>query len=373
MTTASLRPAPVLTTIEVAVYGGGAIGSRVVALLPGAIVPCVLDNQLVRPENLETSRFAAEDCFQPKAIAAAARRVATGAAARAIHGDVRYAASAGLARAISALLVCLDNVTAIRDAVETVWGAGIRDLPMIVLGCGNASTGGGYQARVFVSGRERACPICNWGRAERDADRAGSGASCAITSAPRATAEAAEAAAVLGVRLLERWLDGDRSAAGMRIQGGGAGGEYAVRMPAAPAARCPVPHHPPTEVAIDLDGGIDALTVGALAERARAAVGDDAEIVLGRRAVPMVGMSCTKCHLVGPAPLRLLPAAAGSCACGGELGPIATRSRVSVRELLAPDVAPLTLRGFGCPPGDELLAVGARGAARLRTRFHWGR
>jgi molybdopterin/thiamine biosynthesis adenylyltransferase len=121
-----LGSAPAITTVDVAVFGAGAIGSRVVALLPGTVVPTTVDNQVVLPENLETSRFTADDCFQPKALAAAARRRAAGAPARAIHGDVRYAVSAGLARRFAALLVCLDNATAIRDVAETVWGAGMR-------------------------------------------------------------------------------------------------------------------------------------------------------------------------------------------------------------------------------------------------------
>jgi hypothetical protein len=103
----------------------------------------------------------------------------------------------------------------------------------------------------------------------------------------------------------------------------------------------------------------------------RTCVGDDAEIVLGRRAAPMLGMSCTRCHLVAPAPPSPPAAVAGACTCGGMLRPLATRPRVSARELAAADVAGLTLRDFGSAPGEELLAVGMRGAARLRTRFDW--
>src|SRR6185295_11277562 len=107
-----------------------------------------IDAQLVLPENLATSRFEGDECFQPKAVATAARRRAAGAVARAIHGDVRYVLRPGLVRALAALLVAVDNQAAVRDVVEMVWDAGITGMPLFVLTCGNAGTGGGYQVRV---------------------------------------------------------------------------------------------------------------------------------------------------------------------------------------------------------------------------------
>ena len=363
-----------MPAVEIGLLGAGAIGSRVAALLPRAFGCTVVDNQHVLPENLDTSRFEPEDCFRPKATVTAARRGASAGGARALHGDVRYAVRPGLVRALDAVLLCLDNPTAIRDVTEAVWDAGIAGIPLLVLTCGNAATRGGYQVRLFLAGRDRACPCCLWGQGERDADRRARGASCAVTTAPRASASAAEAAAEAGVRVLLRWLDGDRGAVGARVQRDGDGAEYVIRMPASPVAGCPVSHHPETVLQVDLGGGIDAVTVGAVAERAIAEAGDDAQILLGRRAVPMMGLTCPRCRVLTAAPLRLLPAATSSrqCECPGTLQPLATRSQVGAHELVAPDSAGLTLRQFGSGPGEELLAVGSRGAVLLRTSFEWG-
>jgi len=124
---------------------------------------------------------------------------------------------------------------------------------------------------------------------------------------------------------------------------------------------------------IDLDGAVDAVTMDTIAARALAVAGDDAEIHFGRRAIPMLGMSCPRCHVVTSALLRFLPVAATMrrCDCGSPLVPLATRNRVSARELASSDAAAVTLRALGGAPGDELLVVGSRGAARLRTTFAW--
>src|SRR5262249_39379623 len=214
---------------------------------------------------------------------------------------------------------------------------------------------------------------CLWGEAERRADRLASGASCAETTAPRASAEAAAAAAHAGVRVLLRWLEGDRSLAATRHQRDSDAPEYVIRMPRRPVPGCPVPHHPDEARPVDLDRGIDELTVREVAERLIAEAGDDATLLLGRRSIPMLGMECLRCRQVSPAPLRLLPAAVGEhgCCCAEPRRPLATRSQVGARELLAPEVAEITLRGFGSGPGEEFLAVGRKGVVRLRIRFAW--
>jgi hypothetical protein len=113
--------------------------------------------------------------------------------------------------------------------------------------------------------------------------------------------------------------------------------------------------------------------VGALAERALAIAGADAVLLLGRRQMPMLGISCSGCGGFTAPPLRLLPAATASAACGctSPFVPFATRSRIGARELAASDAAPLTLRVWGSSPGEELLAVGCAGSVRLRTQFDW--
>jgi hypothetical protein len=364
----------VVKAIEIGILGAGAIGSHMATLLPTEFASTIHDLQLVLPENLPTSSFEPADCFQPKACVAAARRRERGAVSRAVRGDVRYTVRPGWVRALSALVVALDNGTGIRDVVETLWDAAVAQVPLLVATCGNEGTMGGYQIRVFLPARGRLCQCCLWGKAERDADRHGRGASCAVTSAPRASAEAAAAAAAATLRILGRWLDGDRTIVGTRTQCDASGRpEYTIRMPAAPVAGCSVPHHSPIETPVELDGTVDTLTVGTLAERALATAGADAELLLGRREVPMVGMSCARCGHFAPPLLRLMPAATASppCGCDGTLVPLATRSRIGARELAASDAAPLTLRAFGSAPGEELLAVGSAATVRLRTRFEW--
>ncbi len=358
---------------EVGLFGAGAIGSRVAGLLPASIAVTVADAQQVLPENLSTSLFDAADCFRPKAVVTADRRRARGAIARALHGDVRFTVRPGLVRALDAVVLALDNPTAIRDVVEAIWGGAVTGPLLLVLTCGNQSTRGGYQVRCFATGRNASCPVCLWGETERHADRLASATSCDETTAPRASAEAAAAAADAGVRLLLRWLEGDRSVAGGRHQRDSAGPEYVIRMPPHPVPGCPVAHHPDESRVIELDGGIDDLTVGAIVERLIAEAGDDATVLLGRRSIPMLGMECLRCRLVSPAPLRLLPAAAieRGCSCSEPRRPLATRSQVGARELLAPEVAAITLRQFGSGPGEEILAVGRKGVVRLRARFRW--
>jgi hypothetical protein len=361
-----------MSSVEIGILGVGAIGSWLEAYLPASFGCTFVDNQRVLPENVDVARFSAEDCFKPKASVAAARRRAAGGAGRALYGDVGYALGPGLVRELAGVVVALDNPSAIRDVTEILMGSDIR-VPLLVLTCGNEGTGGGYQVRFFLSGRGSSCPCCFWGAGERDADRHGRGASCAATTAPRASAAAAEAAAQAGARLLLGWLSGDRSSVGARVQRDGEGGEYVIRMPRTPMPGCPVPHHPQPERLVDLGGDVGTVTLRIFAEHAVAEAGDDAEIVLGRRAVPTVGMQCPRCQLISPAPLRLLPAAASisSCACAAPLRPLAWRWQVSARELLAPGVGGLTLREFGAAAGDEFLVVGHKGAVRLAATFDW--
>ncbi len=361
-----------MSAIEIGVVGAGAIGSRLGAHLPASVGCTFVDNQRVLPENVEVARFTADDCFKPKAAAAAARRRAAGGAGRALCGDVRYAIGAGLVRKLAGVAVALDNPSAIRDVTEILLGSDIR-VPLLVLTCGNDGTGGGYQARFFLAGRPLSCPCCFWGAGERDADRHAHGTSCAATTAPRASAAAAEAAAQAGARLLLGWLNGDRSRVGARVQRDGEGGEYVIRMPRTPMPGCPVPHHLQRERRVDLGGSVGTVTLRAFAERAMVEAGADAEVLLGRRSVPTVGMECPRCRLISPAPLRLLPAAerVSSCACAARPRPLASRWQVWVRELLATDLAGLTLRDFGAAPGDEFLVVGHKGAVRLGATFDW--
>jgi hypothetical protein len=273
---------------------------------------------------------------------------------------VRYLLRPGLARHLAAACICLDNRAAIRDACAALW-AGRPDLPVFVLTCGS---GREYQIRACVT--PATCPVCTWTPDERDDVAPASVASCADTTAPRASAAAAEAAARAGGRLVAAVLAGDRDVIGIRLQCDG-DDEYAIRMPEMPSAACPIPHGDPGPIEW-LGGAIDGITVGGLAARVLTRAGDDAEILLGRRAVPLGGLLCAACGGFGAAPQRLLPAAFRQkiCSCTRpKLRPLGERTRLGARELLAAPEASLTLAAWGAGAGDVFEAVGAKGRVRL--------
>jgi len=351
---------------HVALAGCGAIGLRVAEGIADDVSLAAVDVDVALPENRNTP-FVPEELFQPKAAVVAGRRRARGGVGYALVGDVRYVLRPGLVAAVDAVVLALDNPRAIRDAADAIWAGGRADLLVLALGCGGED---GWLARLFtVPG---VCAPCLFGPDERDADRRADGASCAATSAPRAGAGAAAAAASAGARLLAAWLAGDRALAGRRVQSEHAGGPASiVRMPASPSPHCPVPHGP-REPHAEIDA-IGTVTVGALAERAMAAAGDDAEFLLGRRGVPLGGMYCPVCRTTWAVPPLLLPAARAvrHCRCAAPPRPLGERSTVSARELLARDVASLTLAAWGAGHGDEVRARGRRGTVRLRCRFAW--
>jgi hypothetical protein len=355
---------------EVLLAGAGAIGSRFEALVGNDVTLTFADRERVAPENVGVGAFDARDVGAEKVDVLAARRRGRGGGARVLAGDLRYSLRPGLARALDGAVLALDRPAAVRDAAAVLW-EGRPGLPVLVLGCG--ADGGGYQARLFVVGRG-ACPVCLFGDAERRADRASEGASCGDSSAPRASAGAAGAAANAGARILAGWFAGDPSLAACRVQQDGSGDEFVIRMPDAPTPRCPVPHLAPSEPVVELAGGVRTVTLEAMAERALEVAGDDAWISLGRRGIPLCGLYCPRCRTTAPAPPLLLPAAqraARRCGCDQPLRPLAERATLCVRELLAVDLAPLTLAAWGAGPGEELLVSGSRGQFRLRCDFAW--
>lgn len=360
---------------EVALIGGGAIGSRFEAAFcePAAGITFI-DNQRLQPENLGGGAFGETDLFQDKARVLAARRRARPGVGRALCGDVRYALRPGLVRALDAAVLALDNPTAVRDATAALWAGGSSPLPVLALTCGGAE--GGYQARLFV--RPGLCPVCLFGEADRRADCLGSGSSCVDTSAPRASAAAAEAAARAGAAILARWRAGDYGLANCRVQCDANQGEaYVIRMPQTLSPRCPVTHCGVgdwRDSIEELGGAIAAVMVGTLAERAITCVGDDAEIVLDRRAVPLGGLYCPRCRAISTARPLLVPAALATwqaCACGWTPRPLGECSTLSARELLGSEVAALSLAAWGAGHGDEFVATGRNGRVRLRCTFEW--
>jgi len=378
------RPA---SRYEILLVGGGAIGSRFAATdtaaVPDVALTCI-DRDRVRPENLGIAAFAAADVDQPKALVLAARRRAQHRIGRGLYGDVRYALRPGLVRGLAAAVFALDNPTALRDATEAVWAAGATAIPVLVLTCGGEA--GGYQVRVCVS--PGVCPVCLFGELDRFLDRAAQGTSCVDTSAPRAAAVAATAAAAAAARILAGWRAGDLTLANCRLQldpGGEA--EYRIQMPAAPAPGCPVPHGNPSHgdqldaavhsvaaAVCELGGSINAVTVGALAEAAIRTAGADAELMLGRRAVPLAGLYCPQCGAVAPSSPLLIPAACAAwrgCTCGGVPRALGTRHVIAARDLLTATLAPATLAAWGAGHGDEFLVQGSRGRVRLRCAFEW--
>jgi hypothetical protein len=359
---------------EVLVPGAGAIGSNIEAAIADLPVACTfVDRQAYSDENRGVALVSEADIGRPKAAVLAARRRARGRVARALHGDVRYTIRPGLARSLAATIVAVDSATALRDLAEAFWSPPAARGLFLVVTCGGESNGAGWQARAFVP--PGLCATCLFGAAEREADRLAQRASCYDTTAPRAAAAAAEAAARGAAAILARWLGGERALAGCRIQRDAGGGEYVIRMPAAPSPGCPVPHprpDDPLEPREDLGGSVAEVPVARLAERALALAGEQAEIDLGRRALPLGGLYCPCCRALSPAQPLLLPAAqaaARACSCGELPQPLGERHTVGARELLA--LGPLSLAAWGAAPGDEFSVVGRR-RVRLTCRFDWG-
>jgi hypothetical protein len=359
---------------ETLLAGCGAIGSRLTAAVPaGTMAFTFADQQRVAPENVGVAAYGDADVGAAKAAVLRARWRGLGGEGRALPGDVRYTVRPGLIDRLDAVVACLDNATAIRDLTAVVWSSGSAPLPVLALTCGGEA--GGYQARLFV--RPGTCAVCLFGIAERQADEIALGASCVDTSAPRASAAAAEAAAVAGATMLARWLAGDRSLVNARLQCDPGSPAYVVHMPPAPSPGCPVSHLAAggdTRVE-DVGSTIAAVAVGTLAERALASAGDDAEILLERRAIARAGLYCSHCRATAPAALLLLPAAVArwsGCGCGAPLRPLGTRATIPARELLESSVASLTLAAWGAGHGDAFAVVGRLGRIRLRCAFNWG-
>ena len=355
----------------IAVLGCGAIGSHLAPLLDADLAVTFIDGEQVSPENLGIADFAEADLHQPKAAVLARRRRASGAIARHLHGEVRYVFRPGMVRALDAAVLCLDNPTAVHDAVEALWDGGDSELLVLALTCGGED--GGYLARAFV--RPGACPICAFGDFEWRADHLGTGTSCVDTSAPRAAMAAAQATARLGADLLGRWCAGDRGIVRRRIQGNATYGPLVAHMPAEPSRRCPISHGRDAGAGeVQELGRITAVSIREVATRVATAAGEDAEILLGRRTMPLGGRYCPRCRAISAAPPLLAPHGLSlhrGCVCPEPLQPLAVRHSVGVRELLHPSVAPLTLAAWGAGHGDELSAIGSKGHIRLRCAFDW--
>lgn len=354
---------------RILLVGCGAIGSRFVELTPAALEVVINDMDTVGRENLGISTFFATDVGQSKALAATAHRRAKGGRAVALHGELAYRVRPGLLRTVDAVVVALDNPAAIRDVATAIREADVR-CPVLVLTCGGAE--GGYQVRVFES--HRRCPCCSFGVTENRADQAGTGTSCADHSAPRAAAHAAQAAAEAGMRVLDAWTAGDRSLANTRLQCDPAGTEYVVRLPAEPAASCPVGHGTrDDETILNIDRGIANVSLSEIARLGTESLGDDARLDLGRRATPQAGAYCAECGSLAETPSLLLPAALEaarpSCSCEAALLPMGTRSRLDATEWLAPQLADLPLSAAGAGPGDEFVFENDRGRVRVRLRL----
>jgi hypothetical protein len=357
---------------EVVLAGCGAIGSRFAALVaPDVSLTCV-DNQRVERENLGIAAFGEPDLGADKAHTVARRCRERGHLARSLCGDVRYVLRPGLVRAVDAAVICLDNPSAIHDAADVLWAGSAAPLPVLVLTCG--SDAGSYQARLFLT--PGLCPACLFSPAQRHAEAGALVTRCSDSSAPRASAAAAQAAAETGARLLAQWHAGDRSLANCRVQRDAEGPEYVVRMPDAPAPACAVAHGSPEPDApvIELGGPITTISVGSLAQAAVRFTGPDAALLFGRRAVPLAGLYCPSCPASAPTDPLLLPAALATwqaCACGHTPRVLGECTTVPVHRLQAPAVAALTLAEWGAGPGDEFTAVGGKGHVRLRCAFTW--
>jgi hypothetical protein len=367
MTPAASPPAP-----RWLLAGSGAIGSLLEALLPTDLEIVFADADRVAPENLGIAAFAEGDLHRAKADVLAERYRGRGGLGRALLGDVAYSLRPGLVRTLAGAVLALDGPRAIESATRALWGDARPGLPVVALGCGGEGHEGA-QARVFaVPG---GCAVCGFGEALRRGAARGDRTSCAAATAPRASAASARSAAALGARLVRGLRAGDETLVHSRFQLDARGLESRVRLPAAPSPRCPVPHGDPVAAGagagtarVPLGGGIHEVSVGELAARAVALLGEDAEIVLEGRALPMVGLACRGCGRLSAAPPILLPAAvrsAKACDCLDPLFPLGTRARIGARELLRSEARSLLLADWGAGPGDEFTCAGDRGEVRL--------
>jgi len=393
----------------VLVGGCGAVGSWLIPSLDETVALLCADRDIIAPENLGVAAFDAAAHLDPqraqharrsadpqrsadaqnaadvtdasgaspllgrkKAEVVAERHRARGGWAYALHGDVRYTLTPGLASRLDAAVVCFDNASAFRDVSEVLWSAARPGIPILAVTCGGGDDEH-WQVRLFATGG--LCPACMQSPAERQEGTSSTRASCAAAEAPRASARAAEAAGRAGASLLARVMAGERSLVGRRLQRDGReAAPWSVRMPEAAVPGCPIPHGRETWRIEELLQGVDDLTVGALAERARDLAGMDATFVLGRRALPLAGFTCPQCKHASGAPELLLPAAAAlarACDCPGVLRPLGERRTITAHELVGGPMRDTSLRAWGASPGDGFLVTGAEATVELRCRLTW--
>jgi len=371
-----MSPAPARRA-RVGLLGAGAIGSRAARLLcDDAVDLLVADAQRVEIDNLGVSAFDVGDVGKAKAAVIAASHRAAGGAAWALVGDVARTVGPGLIAALDVVVLALDNPRALETAARVAWSGARPGTPVVALTCGGEARPG-HLVRVYgVPGPCVACDLTAGERRQAEVDLGGAPCRAGVDdgAAPRAAAEAAEAAARAGVDLLRRLVAGEPGLVGRRYQRETPDAEaFEARLAPTPSRHCRVAHAPEAPVRM-LAGTSRTTLLADLAASARRAAGDDAIIVLGSRGPALHGFVCSACGARWPVPPLLLPAARTlprQCRCDARAMPLGICTTVAASELARHDDAARTLADWGMAPGDELLVTGVRGHVRLRCRLDW--
>lgn len=309
-----------LAAATVLVAGAGALGNEVLknlALLGvGALV--VVDLDRVERSNLSrTLLFEESDVGAPKATAAARplARLSPALRVTAIEGDLRFALGLGRLRACALALGCLDSqgARAYLSRMCQLAGTPLLDGAMWALG---------GEVRSFLTA-EGPCFSCTLTPAERSElwlRYSCSGGFQLAGAEPPAPTTITTTAVVGGLLAQEaaRFLLGQPLENGTALVYNGQAG----RLHRASLGRDPsCPAHTPLDwsrVEV-LDAGPEALTAGAILERAGRQLGAAPTLDLGRDL--LVELACPACGRVEPVgrPQGLVPGEAARCpACGAE-------------------------------------------------------
>lgn len=340
------------------VAGAGALGNEALknlALL-GVGRLLVVDFDRIERSNLSrTVLFSDADIGQPKArvAARAAARLNPDVSARGLDGDLFFDVGLGLYRRADLVVGGLDNLGA---RVEVAVSCALAGVPY--LDGGMWALGG--EVRWFLPGAGP-CFACTLDSAdwERVAERHScTGLRLEADEAAQHVPTTISTAAIIGGLLAQ---EAARYLCGLPIHAGEAAvyDGPALTMHRAALSRDPAcPYH---QAYADVAGLPQAraatLTGAALLARARADLGADAVLELGRDF--LLAFACRACGRREPvgAPVRRVPASRETCPHCGAARVAETVSRLTGSEACAA----LPLAALGAPPGEVLAAWSAAG------------
>ncbi len=344
-----------LRLARVMVVGAGALGNEVLknlALL-GVGRVLIVDSDKVEVGNLSRSvLFRRQDAGQPKVDAAAVRlreinpdvRIAT------LHTDVTHGVGLGVYRNVDVVLGCLDNREARLAVNRACWRVGVPwvdgalDVLMGIV-------------RPFVP-PAGACYECTM--TKRDYELIGLRYSCPFVqpgdvAQGRMPTTPTMASVIGGLQVQEAV----KIMHGLQVPSGSGfivNGQTYRSLLLAYTRREDCPNHEARAEVVELDAGVDELTVGSLADLVARHTGEDLVLLLDRDIVSL--LYCPQCHETEAVyrPFEdVVPNKVACCKCGSNRIP-------SVITRLVPDatIGALPLRQLGIPP-LHILRVEAAG------------